>query len=408
MRIDLVSVQVSPFAEPGDPGWSAQAVQVGELADALAGAGHEVTVLARRDDPSRPSTVSPRPGLTVRHLDAGPPSPLPGERLVAAVPELARQLDEHWRADRPDVVHAHHWTSGLAAGAAAHAIPRVQTFHGLSRPGSGPAGRAPAEQAVARSADRVVALSEDELSALLQRGAPRARLRVVPAGIDTEIWRPDGPSLRRADRPRIVSLGSVAPGGGTDEVIQALRAVPDAELFVAGGPAPERAADDPDLARLHAAAARNGVAKRVRFLGAVSRADVPRLLRSADVLASTPPRESSGTAALEAMACGRAVVATAVGGLRDTVVDQVTGVHVLPGRPSELAAALREVIGDAGTVTAFGIAGRDRASSRYARSRIVEAMTEVYREAISTTVVSTTPVSTAVVDDGEDTVAASV
>lgn len=399
MRIDLVSAQVSPFAEPGGPGWSAQAVHVWELAESLAEAGHEVTVLARRDDPSRPSTAQPRPGLTVHHLDAGPPAPLPEEQLVAAVPELARLLDERWRSAPPEIVHAHHWTSGLAAGAAAHGIVRIQTFHTLSRPETGaePAGRASAEQAVARSADRVVALSEDALFTLLQRGAPRSRLRVVPAGIDTGAWRPDGPSLRRTDRPRIVSLGSVAPGGGADEVLEAMRGIPEAELYLAGGPAAEGAADDADLARLHAVASRHGVDRRVRFLGAVSRADVPRLIRSADALVSAPRWESSGTSALEAMACGRAVVATAVGGLRDTVVDQVTGVQVLPGRPAELAAALREVVGDAGTVTAFGIAGRDRATSRYARPRIVEAMTDVYRDALA-----------AVATDGEGTVTASL
>ncbi|MBW0105835.1 glycosyltransferase, partial [Pseudonocardia sp. KRD291] len=385
MRIDLVSAHVSPCAEPGEPGWSGQAVLVRELAESLAGAGHEVTVLARRDDVSRASTAQPLPNLTIRHLDAGPPAALSDERLVAAVPELARLLGEQWRSDPPDVVHAHHWTSGLAAAAAADGIVRVQTFHTLSRPdgGAGPAGRASAEQAVARSADRVVALCEDELSDLLQRGAPRSRLRVVPAGIDTGVWRPDGPSLRRAGHPRIVSVGSVAPDDGADELLEALRRVPDAELFVAGGPAPERAADDTDLERLHAVAARAGVATRVRLLAAVSRDDVPRLIRSADVLVSAPRRESSGTAALEAMACGRPVVATAVGGLRDMVVDQVTGLQVLPGRPADLAAALREMVADAGTGTAFGIAGRDRASSRYDRSRTVEAMTQVYREAIA-------------------------
>lgn len=391
MRICLVSAQVSPLAEPGEPGWSPQAVHVGELAGSLAEAGHRVEVLARRDDPSRPATTHPRSGLTVHHLDAGAPAPLPEERLVAAVPELARLLERRWRDDPPDVVHAHHWTSGLAAGAASREIVRIQTFHGLARPGSGPAGRASAELAVARSADRVVALSEDEMSDLLRRGAPRSRLCLLPPGIDTGAWCPDGPSLRRCDRPRIVSLGSVAAGGGSDQVVEALRRVPDAELFVAGGPAPGRDGPDPDLDRLHAVAARNGVADRVRLLGAVARADVPLLIRSADALASAAPRESSGRAVLEAMACGRAVVATAVGGVRDMVVDQVTGVHVPPGCPAELAAGLRDVVGDSGTGTAFGIAGRDRASSRYSRSRIVEAMTGVYREAIAAATHEETP-----------------
>ena len=389
MRICIVSAQVSPFAEPGEPGWSVRVVHVRDLADALAADGHQVTVLARRDDPSRPATAEPRPGLTVRHLDAGPAAPLPDERLVTCVPELARVLDETWRADPPEVVHTHHWTSGLAACPVARDldIPLVATFHSLAPldrtgPEAGPAGRASAEQAVAQHADRITAGCEDELFALVRRGAPRRRLRVVPCGIDTEAWSSDGPSLRRTDRSRLVTLGSLAPGAGVDEAIGALRSVPDAELFVAGGPAAGPDAEgDADLARLHELAARVGVARRVRFLGAVSRADVPRLLRSADVLVATPQQESSGTAALEAMACGTAVVATAVGALRDIVVDEVTGVQVPPGRPGRLAAALRSVLADPGTLLAHGIAGRDRAISRYGWPRIVRAMSEVYRDA---------------------------
>ncbi|MDN5914520.1 MAG: glycosyltransferase [Pseudonocardia sp.] len=386
MRISIVSANVSPLAEPGEPGWCGQAVRVAELADALAASGHQVSVLARRDDPARPATVEPRPGLTIRHLDGGPAAPLSQERLVATVPELAGRLEQLWQAERPELVHAHHWTSGLTVGAAVRDVgaAMVQTFHSLAGigPDVGPAGRASAERAVARSADRVVALSEDELFSLVQRRAPRSRVRVVPAGIDTEAWRPDGPSLRRAERPRLLTLAGPAAEGGVDEAVEALHGVSGAELYVAGGPSAERAGDDPDLARLCALARRVGVDRRVRFLGAVGRDDVPRLVRSCNVLVSAPRQESSGTAALEAMACGRAVVAT-VGGLRDAVVDQVTGVQVLPGRPAELAAAVRGVLADPGTCSGFGIAGRDRATSRFARQRVVESITEVYREALA-------------------------
>lgn len=390
MRISIVSVNVSPLAEPGEPGWCGQAVHVRELADLLVAGGHEVAVIARRDDPGRPATVELRPGLTVHHLDAGPAAPLGDERLVGVVPELAGRIEELHRALRPQVVHAHHWTSGLAVGAAAAreqdergAPAIVQTFHTLAGHDAVPAGRGPAEQAVARSADRIVAGSEDELSALLSRGASRARVRTVPFGIDTEAWQPDGPSLRRAERPRLLSLAPLGEDGGVEETIAALRGVPDAELFVAGGPAPDRAGEDPDLARLCTLAARSEVARRVRFLGAVRRKDMPRLLRSCDVLVSVPLRMSSGGAAMEAMACGRPVVASTVGALRDTVVDQVTGVHVQPGRTAELASAVRSVLAEPGTSAGFGIAGRDRAVSRFARPRILDALTTVYREALA-------------------------
>ena len=95
------------------------------------------------------------------------------------------------------------------------------------------------------------------------------------------------------------------------------------------------------MRRLRAVAAAAGVADRVRFLGAVGRAEVPALLRSADAVVCVPWYEPFGIVPLEAMACGVPVVASAVGGLIDTVVDGVTGLLVPPRRPDRLAAALR-------------------------------------------------------------------
>jgi glycosyltransferase involved in cell wall biosynthesis len=92
---------------------------------------------------------------------------------------------------------------------------------------------------------------------------------------------------------------------------------------------------------------------------------VPELLRSADVVACVPWYEPFGMVALEAMACGVPVLATAVGGLVDTVVDGVTGVHVPPRRPDEVADALRMLLAQPRLRAAMGGAGAERARARY-------------------------------------------
>ena len=116
----------------------------------------------------------------------------------------------------------------------------------------------------------------------------------------------------------------------------------------------------------------------MRFLGPVTRAELPALLRSADVVVCAPWYEPFGIVPLEAMACGRAVVATAVGGLTDTVVDGVTGRHVPPRQPRALATALAELLRSPALIEAYGAAGRDRALSRYSWNRIAAATAEVY------------------------------
>jgi glycosyltransferase involved in cell wall biosynthesis len=105
---------------------------------------------------------------------------------------------------------------------------------------------------------------------------------------------------------------------------------------------------------------------------------MPALLRSADVVACVPWYEPFGIVPLEAMACGMPVVASAVGGLTDTVVDGVTGVLVPPRDPSALARALHSLLADQARREACGLAGLDRVGVRYTWNRIAEDTERVY------------------------------
>jgi glycosyltransferase involved in cell wall biosynthesis len=105
---------------------------------------------------------------------------------------------------------------------------------------------------------------------------------------------------------------------------------------------------------------------------------MPALLRSADVVACTPWYEPFGIVPLEAMACGIPVVASAVGGMLDTVVHDVTGRLVAPKHPSDTADALYPLLRDAFLRRSLGAAGRDRARSRYSWDRIAGATMRIY------------------------------
>jgi D-inositol-3-phosphate glycosyltransferase len=387
VRIAMVSEHASPLAALGGVDAGGQNVHVLELSSALADMGHEVTVWTRRDSPGLPDGVPLRPGVVVRHVTAGPVDAVPKDRLVPHLPAFTRVLDEAWTADPPDLVHAHFWMSGMAAlAASAGRFPVVQTFHALGsvkrrHQGSddtSPEGRVGAELAVARQADRVLATCTDEVFELARMGVPRRRMTVVPCGVDTAEFTPDGPVAERGDRPRLLSLGRLVRRKGVDEVIEALRRVPAAELVVAGGDG----AGDPDAARLRECAVRHGVADRVRLIGAVARPEVPALLRSADAVVCMPWYEPFGIVPLEAMACGRPVVASAVGGIQDTVVDQVTGLLVPPRRADALATALRDLLGSPTRGAAFGIAGRDRVLARYDWERVAAATALVYDDVV--------------------------
>lgn len=105
---------------------------------------------------------------------------------------------------------------------------------------------------------------------------------------------------------------------------------------------------------------------------------MPALLRSADVVACIAWYEPFGLVALEAMACGVPVVASAAGGMLDTVVDDVTGRLIPPKKLAEIAAAINPLLRDSFLRQSLGLAGRDRVCARYSWDRVAEDMMRIY------------------------------
>jgi glycosyltransferase involved in cell wall biosynthesis len=390
MKITMVSEHASPFAMIGGVDAGGQNLHVAELAKALAQRGHEVRVHTRQDAESPSGEVELAPGVVVDHVPAGPPRQLPKDELLPFMAEFGTYLADAWNTDPPDIVHAHFWMSGLAAlsGARGSGIPVVQTFHALGsvkqrHQGSkdtSPPGRIRLERAIARAVERVVATCSDEVFELARLGVQRRQISVVPCGVDLDQFTDRGPVAPRTERLRILSVGRLVERKGFDVLIHALAAVPQAELVIAGGPPAAELDRDPEACRLWSVAERCGVAGRVHLLGGVVRADMPALMRSADVVACASWYEPFGIVPVEAMACGVPVVATAVGGLTDTVLDGVTGVLVPPRRPDRMAGALRAVLFDQSLRLGFRSAALDRARSRYGWDRIAAETLRVYTE----------------------------
>jgi glycosyltransferase involved in cell wall biosynthesis len=163
--------------------------------------------------------------------------------------------------------------------------------------------------------------------------------------------------------------------------VAALRDVPEPELVIAGGPPRDELRHVAEYRRLMRLARAHGVADRVRFAGRVPREHMPALMRSADLLVSVPWYEPFGITPLEAMACGIPVVAAAVGGQTDTVLDGVTGVLVPPKQPRVLAGRIRELLADPTLRESLGIAGSQRARARYSWLRIGEQTAAMYERA---------------------------
>lgn len=388
MRIAIVSEHASPLAVLGGTDAGGQNVAVAALAKGLAERGTEVIVHTRRDDLSLPRRVPLAPGVTVDHVSAGPPEPMGKDLLLPYMDEFAADLYRQWSAMRPHVAHSHFWMSGYAAVRAARplGLPVLHTFHALGvvkRREQGvkdtsPPQRIAIETRLLHETDRVLATCPDEVLELVRMGADRERIAVIPCGVDVSHYTPDGPAAPRDAPHRLLYVGRLVERKGIGNAITAMAGVPGAELIIAGGPDPAELHLDPEVSRLRRLAGRHGVSDRVRFLGRVDRAALPALYRSADVVVCVPWYEPFGLAAVEAMACGVPVVASAVGGLSDTVVDGVTGIHIPPRRPDLAAAAVRRLLDDPPLRQRLGAAGRARATAGYAMHRVITSTLHAY------------------------------
>ncbi|MCZ7375559.1 MULTISPECIES: glycosyltransferase [Micromonospora] len=393
MRIAMISEHASPLAVLGGEDAGGQNTHVAELSAALAAAGHEVRVYTRRDAPDLPVTVRSPDGYDVVHVPAGPAEPVAKDALLPHMREFSRWLTERWRGGEwvPEVIHAHFWMSGLAALTAGRqtGVPVVQTYHALGTvkrryqgvQDTSPARRVSYERELGRSVDRIVAQCRDEVGELVRMGVPRSRMTVVPSGVNLATFAPLGPAAdREPGRARILTVGRLVERKGFQTVIRAMALVADAECVVVGGPPEGLLETDPYARRLRALAESCGVADRVHLVGAVPREEMGRWYRSADLLVAAPWYEPFGLTPLEAMACGVPVVGTAVGGIRDTVVDGTTG-DLVPARdPHALAGAIQGLLDDRIRRFAYATAARERARTRYSWAATAERLVEVYSE----------------------------
>jgi D-inositol-3-phosphate glycosyltransferase len=395
MKIALVAQHATPLRPRTGAGPDSDDIGLSELTRELATHGHQVTVFTQKHQPDLPDQAELHAGVRIRHINAGPvmaDSDQGDADLLQRVPAFSGPLRSSWECERPDVVHALRWTSGLAALAAARDldIPVVQEFSSLGvterrdrvKADGAAAARIRLEPAIGRSAAAVVATHSAEVSDLANLGVHRSSIRVVPWGVDTDTFSPEGPVAQRNGRPRLLTAADLNERAPLETLLRALSRVPGAELLVVGGPERVDLPRDSAYVSLAAFAGALGVSDRVTFTGKVDHSEMPGLLRSADLVVSTCQYEPSGTTSLQAMACGTPVIAPPVGGHVDAVVDGTTGILIPPGRPALLAQRIRQLLAHPMLIEAYGVAAADRAKSRYSWDRIADETLAVYDRAI--------------------------
>ena len=296
---------------------------------------------------------------------------------LAAQYRAYRELLALFRAEKPDLVHAHMPISGFLARVAARAagVPRVAyTCHGFlfNQPGPWPrrAASLAMELAAGRLTDVFMTVSNEEAADARRLHIARAPI-AIGNGRDPAVFRPDPEARARiraalgvaADRVVVTALSRLVRHKGYPELLAAMRDVP-AELWVVG----ERLASDhgEDMEPYFAAA---DLGPRLRRLG--YRSDVAAVLAASDIFVLPSHFEGLPMSIIEAMLCGLPVVATAIRGPREQVVAGQTGILVPPRSVPDLARALSMLATDAAARGRMGAAGRERAIALYDEAKVV-------------------------------------
>ncbi len=290
---------------------------------------------------------------------------------LAAVLRLSKSIEG------ADLAHLHTgratWLGALAAWRAA--VPAVTTRRMDRRVKRGWRTNLIYRRLVARA----VAISPAVAARLAEGGVPAESVSTIPSAVDPAALvaakgrRPTRASLGVESEKLLLSLARLHERKGIDVLLRAVAKLPEpSRLWIAG--------DGPERASLEALARELGIAERVDFLG--TRADAPDLLAACDVFVVPSRLEGLGIAALEAMAAGRAVVASRVGGLAEAVVEGRTGLLVPADDADALARALARVLGDDELRAALGNAGPERVAEGFLAGQMVAAYESLYRSVL--------------------------
>jgi starch synthase len=346
----------------------------------------------------------PREGATA-HAESFPPGANAALRVFGADLSMAAAVPE------VDLVHSHTWYAnlgGLLAGLL-HNIPHVVSAHSLEphRPwkaeqlGGGYNLSSWAEKTAFEAADAVIAVSAGMRTDTLDSYSDLDpdKVHVVKNGIDTDEFKPDpGTDIVTSlgvdlDRPSVVFVGRITRQKGLIHLVRAAEKLdPDTQLVLLAG-----APDTPEIAQqigdafAHLQSTRGNVVWIEQML---PRAQVRQVLSHATVFACPSVYEPLGIVNLEAMACETAVVASAVGGIPEVVVDGETG-YLVPYDPAraddpemitafeeDFAAKINALTADLGKAKTFGLAGRQRCIDEFSWAKIAGETVDVYRTAI--------------------------
>lgn len=412
MRIAFFCPHSDPLARPGEPDAGGQCVYEAQVAIALAEQGHEVRCFTRHYGDKLEHEVIQDQAMVFRY-PMGPPGFLRKEDMGPYLAEFTQQVitDQHSWLQEASSFHGHYWDGGATALGASLALgkPLVFTSHSLGAlkrdrvsdtTTDGSAFRYPvrilAERRILHAADRVIALSEVERDALVDRyDTEPNKVRIVPGGVDIDAFKPtENKAILKASLNietdfLVFTVGRLDSRKGFFELVAAIPYVVEAlqqanksvTFLLPGGPEHPSAEEAAYKRIMQTEAEARNVTGHIRWFPRLSDDDLKICYAAADVFACPSPYEPFGLVLVEAFASGTPVVATPHGGPREIVTSGVDGYLAEPTDPKAFAERIVDVLGQNDERRAdMGHAALAKAKERYAWRAVSQRIAEIYQQ----------------------------
>jgi D-inositol-3-phosphate glycosyltransferase len=386
-------------------------VYVRDLSRELGRQGIGVDVFTRSQDEHVPHVLHDLGfGNRVVHIPAGPETPIPKDDLADFVPEFIGNIRgfADTKGLQYDLIHSHYWLSGLAALELRPLwdAPIVHMMHTLglmknrvarSQSEKSTLQRERGERQLLNQANRIVAATQAELAQFQWLYKVETKnVVVIPPGVDVSHFYPIPEDEAKefvgvsADKRIILFVGRIEPLKGVDTLIEAAGRLRQKGILGEGcgclaiiggesGESPEKISEE--MARLKAIARELGTEDMVTFLGQRDQDTLQYYYSASDIVVVPSHYESFGLVALEAMACGRTVVASETGGLAFLVHDGENGFHVPAADPGALADKLEMILKDPDVRARIGENARIYAQG-HAWPLITERIVSLYSEVL--------------------------
>ncbi|MGF1589342.1 MAG: glycosyltransferase family 4 protein [Pleurocapsa sp.] len=399
-KIALISVHGDPAIDIGKEEAGGQNVYVREVGEALAHQGWQVDMFTRRSDAQQEKIVEHSPNCRTIRLNAGPQEFIARQKIFKYLPEFLDSFIQFQHDQRTiyPIIHTNYWLSAWVGMELKkrQLVQHLHTYHSLGAVKYRAVNAVPmiaktrlkVEKQCLEIADLVIATSPQEKEHMRSLVSTKGNIIVIPCGTDISAF---GSISTEAGRAKIglqpedkvvLYVGRFDPRKGIETLVRAVsqsevRKQQNLKLIIAGGSTPGRK-DGKERERIEGIVNELGLQDITTFPGLVQHQDLIYYYAAADVCVVPSHYEPFGLVAIEAMASGTPVVASQVGGLKYTVVDEVTGLLAPPQEEQAFASAINQILSNPSWCEQLGKNARERVESKFSWDGVASQLDQQY------------------------------